>query len=64
MNELNKIFGNKIGNALLRNGVNNIEELRQYSTKIPYYQNIRACYWRGIGDKGYKIIENYLREEG
>lgn len=60
MDDLKKIFGNRIGNALARNGISNISKLKEYIVDYPFYTNTRSYLWRGIGLEAYKIIETYF----
>lgn len=62
MNELKKIFGNKIGNALLRMQINSIEELKTYHALHPFEGNTKYYIWRNIGPVSYNIIKEYLEE--
>ena len=62
MDNLKSIFGTRIGNALLRNEIHNIEELKKYCVDHPYHSNTKAYIWRHIGERSYKIIDNYLKE--
>ena len=62
INNLILIFGSRIGNALLRNGIQTVEDLKKYCLDHPYYSNRSAYIWRGVGDISYRIIDKYLEE--
>ena len=63
MDDLKRIFGNRIGNRLLRMGISTIDELERYCQETPFKEFHGSCVWRGIGVTGYKQIEEFLCEE-
>ncbi len=62
MIDFKKLFGNRIGNALLRMGIRDVKGLKQYCVDNPYYSNTSAYIWRGIGDVGYSMIDDFLKK--
>ena len=64
MEDLYALFGTRIANALLRNGVHSIEELKEYNTQYPIEEWFGyGGQWRCIGPKAYEKIMKYLIEE-
>ena len=63
MGDLKRIFGNRIGNCLLRMGISTIDELERYYQETPFKEFHSSYVWRGIGVTGYKQIEEFLCEE-
>ena len=64
MSDLHALFGTRIANALLRNGVHSIKELREYDSQYPIEKWFGySGQWRGIGPKAYEKIKKYLKED-
>ena len=56
MSELNVIFGNRIGNALLRSGIKSVDQLKTD------YENLFCRYYgpRGLGPKAQATIKKFI----
>ncbi len=44
MDDLKTIFGTRIGNALMRNGIYSIDELKEYVSKHPLEEHKRSWF--------------------
>lgn len=58
--DLCDIFGCAIGNALHRNGIFDIAGLREHIAKHPHKYDDKREWWKRIGAKSYKVIDDYL----
>lgn len=63
--EMDKIFGSE-ARILRRNGLDSVEEVREYIEKYPYgeYSAYRAKYYRHIGPVKYNRIVEALKNVG
>lgn len=64
MNDLYNIFGTRITNALTRNGIYSIEQLKEENSKYPIEKWYGySGHWRCIGPKAYEKIKEYLKDQ-
>lgn len=65
MENLYSIFGTRIANALTRNGIYSIEQLKEENSKYPIEKWYGySGHWRCIGPKAYEKIKKYLEDQG
>ena len=62
MKTLQELFGTRIGNALVRNGIETVKELQDYAEAYPFYENTKWERWRRIGPASYSKIEKFLKD--
>lgn len=63
MDDFKTLFGTRIANALCRNGINTLDELREYNAQYPIEKWFGyGGQWRGIGQKAYEKIKEYLKD--